>query len=92
MFGLIDCLEKREYQAGTTIIREGEPGLCFFILYEGTVHYFRNAEESHRIVGLGLGQSGACFGERYLQREGHRQQGAGLLGNPGGQTAAKEAK
>ncbi len=72
MFGLIDCLEKREYQAGTTIIREGEPGFSFFILYEGTVHYSRNTEASNRAVGLGLGQSGACFGEKALLSKGKR--------------------
>ncbi|MCW5622639.1 MAG: cyclic nucleotide-binding domain-containing protein, partial [Burkholderiales bacterium] len=54
--------------AGTTVIREGEPGTAFYVLASGEVQVMRN---DHMLTVLNAGE---CFGEMaYLRRRSFKR-------------------
>ncbi|MGQ0567918.1 MAG: cyclic nucleotide-binding domain-containing protein [Armatimonadota bacterium] len=56
-------LRERIYEPGATIVRQGDPGLGFFLITEGRVEV---SHDGHRIRELG---SGEFFGEMALMEE-----------------------
>ena len=60
---LLSCLEMREYAAGETIIREGEPGDAFFIVRGGGLKVVKESEGGRVLGHL---KPGDVFGELAL--------------------------
>jgi CRP-like cAMP-binding protein len=54
---------ERVYEPGTTIVRQGEPGIGFFLIVDGQVEV---ARDGHRLRELGPGE---FFGEMALLEE-----------------------
>lgn len=61
---LLVKLFEKEYQAGETIFREGEPGKALYIILEGTVRISRATEQGETPVATLT--TGASFGELAL--------------------------
>ena len=62
---LARSLTKQTYDAGTYIIRQGEIGSQFFLLFRGTVHCTRTGENGEESSLIYLNE-GSIFGERAL--------------------------
>jgi cAMP-dependent protein kinase regulator len=60
LFPLVQAFEKQQVQAGTTIIKEGDEGDYFYVIYSGTVEFSVNG----KVVGSAT--VGAAFGELSL--------------------------
>lgn len=63
---LTRSLRERRYPEGATIVREGEPGLGFFLIADGEVEVSRSG---HSVRRLGPGE---FFGELALLRDAPR--------------------
>jgi len=59
-------LKERVYEAGTVIVKQGDPGVGFFLIAEGTVEV---AHDGHHVRDLGAGE---FFGELALMEERER--------------------
>jgi len=59
-------VKERVYESGTVIIKEGDPGLGFFLITEGRVDV---SHRDHRIRDMGPGE---FFGEMALMEEAPR--------------------
>lgn len=59
-------VKERVYEAGTVIVKEGDPGLGFFLITEGRVEV---SHQDHRIRDMGPGE---FFGEMALMEEAPR--------------------
>jgi len=59
-------VKERVYESGTVIVKEGDPGLGFFLITEGRVDV---SHKDHRIRGMGPGE---FFGEMALMEEAPR--------------------
>jgi cAMP-dependent protein kinase regulator len=59
----IEEMELREFAAGQTIVRQGEPGTGLFILMEGEAAVYREAEGGTGRVEVNRMNDGAFFGE-----------------------------
>lgn len=67
---LLDKMEVKEYQAGETIVKEGEPGDAFYIIRTGSADVFKDSEGVKRINHL---RKGSFFGELALLTGDHRR-------------------
>ncbi len=67
---IADALETRKYPAGSTIIREGDPGECFFILEAGEAQVFKRGANDGRPVREYT--KGDYFGELALLNDAPR--------------------
>lgn len=68
---LLAGLERRTFQAGDVIVREGEPGHSMFVLVEGKADVVRQGEDGQGTKVAHLGE-GDFFGEIALVSEGRR--------------------
>jgi len=59
-------VKERVYESGTVIVKEGDPGLGFFLIIEGRVDV---SHKDHRIREMGPGE---FFGEMALMEEAPR--------------------
>jgi CRP-like cAMP-binding protein len=59
---LVERLRREEYQRGAVILREGEQGLCMYVVRSGEVELYRQGRDhaAIRIARLGAGE---CVGE-----------------------------
>jgi CRP-like cAMP-binding protein len=62
---LISMLVERQFNAGTTIVAEGEPGRSMFIVKSGRLAVSKRAE-SGSVIPISVLQSGDFFGEMTL--------------------------
>ena len=56
-------MQERTYEAGAVIVRQGDPGLGFFLITEGKVEV---THDGHRVREMGAGE---FFGEMALMEE-----------------------
>ncbi len=68
---LLAGLERRVFQPGDVIVREGEPGHSMFVIVEGGADVVRQGEEGQGTVVAHMGE-GEFFGEIALVSEGRR--------------------
>jgi len=66
---LADALVEAAYSAGEFIIKQGEEGQTFFILYEGEVAVIVNGKEVARLAGEPTSGKFEFFGERALETD-----------------------
>nr|XP_039273413.1 cGMP-dependent protein kinase 1-like [Styela clava] len=72
---IADCLEEETFKAGEYIIRQGESGDTFYILYDGKVKITKfedGAKPEDEATFLSYMDRGKFFGERALLREEKR--------------------
>jgi subfamily B ATP-binding cassette protein HlyB/CyaB len=62
---LIEKFEMTAFSMGETIIREGEPGDCAYLIYSGKVRAFQRSKLGKPIT-LGMLSAGDLFGERAI--------------------------
>jgi cAMP-dependent protein kinase regulator len=67
-------LERKLFQPGQQIVREGEPGTSMFIIVEGSVEVVRQLEDGQSTAVAQMGE-GEFFGEMALVAEGPRLAG-----------------
>lgn len=64
-------MNMREYAAGEVVVREGEVGRSFFVLFEGRVRVEKSVAGKGAVT-LAYLDEGACFGEMSLLQDGPR--------------------
>jgi CRP/FNR family transcriptional regulator, cyclic AMP receptor protein len=59
---LVPMLRREEYQTGAVVLREGDQGLCMYVVRSGEVELYRRGRDrpAIRIARLGAGE---CVGE-----------------------------
>lgn len=62
---LVSMLVERRYEAGATVVAEGEPGRSLFIVHSGRLEVSRRADQS-RIIHMAALEPGDFFGEMTL--------------------------
>ncbi|HEX8703805.1 MAG TPA: cyclic nucleotide-binding domain-containing protein [Myxococcaceae bacterium] len=67
-------MERRLFQPGETIVREGEPGTSMFVIVDGAVDVVRQMEDGKSQAVARMGE-GEFFGEMALMVEGPRLAG-----------------
>lgn len=60
----LPLIDRRQYEAGDIIVREGEIGTSFYLIEEGVVEVFRNKDGNEAI--LGYIKKAGIFGEMAL--------------------------
>jgi CRP-like cAMP-binding protein len=65
-----DVALEKEFQPGEVIIRQGDPGDSFFMIFSGSVSVTRNNQRSEEILGKLV--TGDYFGEESLLTHHHR--------------------
>ncbi|CRK93045.1 CLUMA_CG006520, isoform A [Clunio marinus] len=65
-----DLLKREYFPAGSTIIRQGDPGDKFYIIRGGSVNVIKSNENGQRLVGIL--KKGAYFGEQALIHQDKR--------------------
>jgi len=78
---LAEALVETTFVGGDEIIRQGDDGRTFFILYEGEVSVEVNGKEVMRYEGNPEIQKSDCFGERALEMEEPRAATVRALSN-----------
>ncbi len=76
---LIRALEPVPYNAGDTVIRQGDEGDYFYIIREGSCSVSRLASGKGWDVPLAELSAGDCFGEDALVSDGHRNASVTML-------------
>lgn len=74
-----ECLQPLSLNAGTVVVREGEPGDCYYIIEQGSAEVWRTdalGGEARRVATLGPGDA---FGEEALLIGGTRNATVTLL-------------
>jgi len=63
---LAKALVEMHFIQDEIILRQGDPGSTFYILYEGEVTVIKDGQEQCRLVAAGIGSSPQIFGEKAL--------------------------